>query len=150
MNEMRLIFTVWEVKKDYLALAVFAFCLKKKKKKSKRTLGLKVHQDGSKPIYFLEWRSVVASVSDDTPFGPKLELQDVDQFWVDRIEAKLKYWSFTHMLFADIMLIVNKVLMSSLWYFIMVWLAQRKSRGRLKLCYTTTSSQDLRTLQEHG
>ena len=30
--------------------------------KPKRLMGLKVHQDGSKPVNSLEWRSVVASM----------------------------------------------------------------------------------------
>ena len=45
---------------------------------------------------------MVVSVSNSTPFGLKLGLYDVDQFLVDRIKAKLKYWSFTHMLLAHI------------------------------------------------
>jgi hypothetical protein len=37
--------------------------------KSKMLPGLKVHQDGLKSINILEWRSVVAFMSDGTPFG---------------------------------------------------------------------------------
>ena len=55
-----------------------------------------------------------------TYFDLKLGLQDVDQFLVVMIKAKLKYWSSTHLSLADITLIVNQVLMSSFWYFIVV------------------------------
>jgi hypothetical protein len=49
-----------------------------------------------------------------TPFGLKMELQDVDQFLVNRVKGKLKYWTFMNLSLAGRTLIVNQVLMSSL------------------------------------
>jgi hypothetical protein len=49
-----------------------------------------------------------------TPFGLKMELQDVDQFLMNRVKSNLKYWSSTNLSLAGCTLVVNHVLMSSL------------------------------------
>lgn len=61
-----------------------------------------------------------------------LELQDVDLFLVDRIKAKLKNWSSIDLSFVGIMLIMNHVLMSFLWYFILVGVGSRKVLEKIK------------------
>ena len=67
-----------------------------------------------------------------TPFGLKLKLDDVDQFIVGRIKAELEYRSSTHLSCVGITLIVNKVMMSSLWYFIVVWAGAKKVLREIK------------------
>lgn len=67
-----------------------------------------------------------------TPFGLKLKLHDVDQFIVGRIKAKLEYRSSTHLSCVGITLIVNKVMMSSLSYFIAVWACAKKVLRKVK------------------
>jgi hypothetical protein len=61
-----------------------------------------------------------------------MELQDVDQFLVNRVKGKLKYWTSTNLSLVGRTLIVNQVLMSSLWYFIAVWVGSKKLLGRIK------------------
>lgn len=61
-----------------------------------------------------------------------MELEDVDQFLVDKVKVKLKYWSSTHLPLARITLVVNKVLISSLWYFIKVWVGTKKILCKIK------------------
>jgi hypothetical protein len=61
-----------------------------------------------------------------------LELQDVDLFLVDRIKAKLKYWSSIDLSFIGITLIMNHVLMSFLWYFTVVGVGSKKVLRKIK------------------
>ena len=61
------------------------------------------------------------------PFNLKLRSQDVDQFHMHRIKAKLKYWSSTHLSFAGIMLIVNQALMSTFGILLRCGLSHIKS-----------------------
>jgi hypothetical protein len=61
-----------------------------------------------------------------------LELQDVDLFLVDRIKAKLKYWSSIDLSFIGITLIMNNVLMSFLWYFTVVGVGSKKVLRKIK------------------
>lgn len=49
-----------------------------------------------------------------TPFGLHLELQNVDQYVINRVKAKLRYWSSTQLSLASRILIVNQMLISSL------------------------------------
>lgn len=56
----------------------------------------------------------------DTPFGLHLEFQNVDQYVINMVKAKLRYWSSTQLSLVGRILIVNQMLISSLWYFIVV------------------------------
>lgn len=67
------------------------------------------------------------------PFGLDLELRHVDQIWRNRVKSKLKYWSSTTLLLAWQILIVNKVFMSSCWYFITVWASSKRILGKIKV-----------------
>lgn len=55
-----------------------------------------------------------------------LRLPNVDQFLLIMVNAKLKYWNFTHLSLACRTLIVNQMRMSSLWYFSAVWVGFKK------------------------
>ena len=84
-------------------------------------------------IYQWKW----ATTSDlskllGTPVGLHLELQNVDQFIVDIVKAKLKYQSSTHLSLVGRALDVNHVLMSSLCYFIAVWASLKKVLVKIK------------------
>lgn len=68
----------------------------------------------------------------DIPFGLEIKLHDVDHFIVVSIKAKLECWSSTHLSFVGITLIVNQVLMLSLWYFIAVWDGANKVLRKIK------------------
>lgn len=68
-----------------------------------------------------------------TPFGLHLELHNVDQFLINRVKVKLKYWSSTHLSLASRTLIVHQVLMSSFWCFIAVWAGLKKILGKIKV-----------------
>ena len=57
-----------------------------------------------------------------------LEMEDVDQFLVDN----LKYWSSTYLSLIGRTLIVNKKLMSSMWYFIAIWVGLKRILGKIK------------------
>lgn len=71
-----------------------------------------------------------------TPFGVSLATTDVDQFLAGKIKAKLKYWSSIHLSLAARAVVVNSVLLSTLWYFISVWggstVVLRKIRASLR------------------
>lgn len=60
-----------------------------------------------------------------TPFRLSLSTNDSDQFLIDKVKSKLTYWSTTKFSLAARRLIVNQVLMSTLWYFIGVWASSR-------------------------
>ena len=62
-----------------------------------------------------------------TPFGLSLSTTNSDQFLIDKVKSKLTYWSTTKLSLAAQRLIVNQVLMSTLWYFIAVWARSRKA-----------------------
>ena len=61
-----------------------------------------------------------------TLFDLHLELHDVDQPLVDKVKAKLKCWSSTQLSLASRTLIVNHVLMSSMWHFTTVWVGLKR------------------------
>ena len=62
-----------------------------------------------------------------TPFGLSLSTIDVDQFLIDKIRNKLNYWTSTKLSLAAKRLIVNQVLMSTMWYFIGVWAGSKNA-----------------------
>ena len=82
-----------------------------------------------------KWRSLKLF---GTPFGQHLELQNVDHFLINRVKAKLRYWSSTQLSLPSRTLIVNQALMSSVWYFIGVWVGSKKFWERFKFCFATT------------
>ena len=61
-----------------------------------------------------------------TPFGLSLTTSDSDQFLLDKIQSKLTYWTTTKLSLAVRRLIVNQVLMSTLWYFVGVLAGSRQ------------------------
>ena len=85
-----------------------------------------------------------------TSFGLHLELQNVDQFLLTMVKAKLKYWSSTHLSLACRNLIVNQMWMSSLWYFIVVWACLKKILWKIKALlhnYLWSSSENMAQTQ---
>lgn len=61
-----------------------------------------------------------------TPFGLSISTVDVDQFLIAKIRKKITYWTSTKLSLAARRLIVNQILMSTLWYFLGVWAGSRK------------------------
>jgi hypothetical protein len=57
----------------------------------------------------------------DTPFGLKISTLEVDKFLYQKLQKKKDYWSGTHLSLAGRSVIVNSVLLSTLWYFICIW-----------------------------
>jgi len=56
-----------------------------------------------------------------TPFVVSLETSDVDAFLTAKITKKLKYWTSIHLSLAARVVIVNLVMLSTLWYFFSIW-----------------------------
>lgn len=56
-----------------------------------------------------------------TPFGVDLETRDVDRFLANKLTTKLRYWTSVHLSLAGRVIIVNSILLSSLWYFLNIW-----------------------------
>ena len=69
----------------------------------------------------------------DNVFGLNLELHDVDQFLVDMIKAKLKYWSSTHLFFSLQHTHYESCLDVIPWYFIEVWVGFVENFGKIKV-----------------
>jgi hypothetical protein len=63
-----------------------------------------------------------------TLFGLKLDILDVDSFFISKIKKKLSYWCLVHLLLARKIMIANFVLAFLLWYFVAV----RGGRSNLK------------------
>ena len=61
-----------------------------------------------------------------SPFGLSVSTADIDHFLMEKIRKKLTYWTSTKLSVAGRRLIVNQVLLSTLWYFIGVWAGSRK------------------------
>jgi hypothetical protein len=55
-----------------------------------------------------------------TPFGLNLAIMDMDTFLEEKITKKLKYWINIHLSLAGRAIIVNTVLLSTLWFFISI------------------------------
>lgn len=60
-----------------------------------------------------------------TPFGITLETANVDEFLANKISKKLQYWTTIHLSMAARTIIVNSVLLSTLWYFLSLWCGLR-------------------------
>jgi hypothetical protein len=56
-----------------------------------------------------------------TPFGLSLKTDDVDSFLQDKITKKLSYWNSQFLSLAARRVIVNSILLSTLWFFIHIW-----------------------------
>lgn len=54
-------------------------------------------------------------------FGRNLHIHDVDQFLIKKIPKEFEYWSTMKFSLAGRVVIVNQVLLSTLWFFINVW-----------------------------
>lgn len=78
-----------------------------------------------------------------TPFGLNLDTKDVDAFLTAKIEKKLSYWCSTRLSLPGRALIVNQVLLSTLYYFLAVWAGTiaclRKIKSLLQ-CYLWAGS----------
>jgi len=55
------------------------------------------------------------------PFGITLETQDIDGFLKDKVSKKLRYWTSQYLSLAGQVIIVNAILLSTLYYFIAIW-----------------------------
>ena len=56
-----------------------------------------------------------------TPFGLNLNTPNIDKFIFQKIQKKLGYWTTIDLSLARQGVIVNLVLLSTLWYFISIW-----------------------------
>ncbi len=56
-----------------------------------------------------------------TLFALKLDILDVDSFFISKIKNKLSYWYLVHLLLARKIVIANFVLASLVWYFVAIW-----------------------------
>jgi hypothetical protein len=54
------------------------------------------------------------------PFGLRLEVNDINAFLLNKVKKKLSFWCSTHLSLVGRTLIVNQILLSTLWYFICV------------------------------
>jgi hypothetical protein len=71
-----------------------------------------------------------------TPFGISLDIDDVDEFLQQKITKKLQYWSSQFLSLVARKVIVNSILVSTLWFFIHVWVGSdsiiRRVRASLR------------------
>jgi hypothetical protein len=67
-----------------------------------------------------------------TAFGLNLAIQDVDSFLYDKVTKKLRYWVTTKLSLAGRAVIVNSVLMSTLWFFVSIWGGSREVIRKIK------------------
>jgi hypothetical protein len=66
------------------------------------------------------------------PFGIELSTEDIDQFLIEKIELKLHYWTTLRLSLAARAVVVNMVLLSTLWYFITLWGGSLKATRIIK------------------
>jgi hypothetical protein len=55
-----------------------------------------------------------------TPFKLDFKYAHVDEFLLEKVEWKLRYWSSTKLSFAKRKVVMNIILLLSLWYFVNV------------------------------
>ena len=55
------------------------------------------------------------------PFGIDLSFVDIDEFLMSKITRKLQYWSSTFLCLTAQAIVINSVLLSTLWYFLAIW-----------------------------
>ena len=68
----------------------------------------------------------------DTPFGLNLNTPDVDAFLYSKISKKLDYWSSMKLSLAGRIVVCNKILLSTLWFFITVWGGSNKILKKIR------------------
>jgi len=70
------------------------------------------------------------------PFNITLDTEDIDLFLKQKVSKKLSYWSSQRLLLAGRVIVVNSVLLSTLYYFIAIWIGSihvlRNIRGNLR------------------
>jgi hypothetical protein len=67
-----------------------------------------------------------------TPFGLTLGQEGVDQFLIERIDKKLKYWSAMHINNAGRAMVGNGILISSVFFFLAIWGGSKKGVSKVK------------------
>lgn len=68
------------------------------------------------------------------PFGIDVHTADIDQFLVDKIEKKLSYWTTLKLSLAARSVVVNAVLLSTLWFFVSLWRGSLQVTRKIKSC----------------
>jgi len=63
------------------------------------------------------------------PFGLGLEVNDINAFLLNKVKKKLLFWCSTHLPLVGRTLIVNQILLSTLWYFICVCVCVGRGGG---------------------
>jgi hypothetical protein len=67
-----------------------------------------------------------------TPFGLSMSAQCVDEFLVERVHKSLRYWCTTKVNSTGRGVVVNKILLSSIFFFISIWDGTQKGIARVK------------------
>lgn len=67
-----------------------------------------------------------------TPFDFNLHTHDVDKFLIKKIAKKLEYWATMKLSLAGRAIIINQVLLSTLWFFISVWGESSKALCKIR------------------
>jgi hypothetical protein len=65
-------------------------------------------------------------------FSLNLDVNDDDDFFIEKLQNMLKFWSFFYMPLARKAMIVNLILTSMLWFFITIWGGSKKSIKKCK------------------
>ena len=68
------------------------------------------------------------------PLGIDVHTADIDQFLVDKIEKKLSYWTTLKLSLAARSVVVNAVLLSTLWFFVSLWRGSLQVTRKIKSC----------------
>ena len=72
--------------------------------------------------------------------------QDGNHFVINMVKSKLSYWSYTQLSLVGRTLIVNEMLMFSLWHFIAIWVGSEKVLGNINallrnyLCFNSENT----------
>jgi hypothetical protein len=56
-----------------------------------------------------------------TSFGIQIDTNDIDAFLFQKIQQKLTYWSSVHLSLVGRRIIINSILLSTLWFCVCVW-----------------------------
>jgi hypothetical protein len=78
-----------------------------------------------------------------TPFGIDLHTGDVDTFLLTKVQKKLTYWTTGHLSLTKRALIVNSMLLYSLWFFIVIWVGSLAILRELEGCSKTSFGPEL-------
>jgi hypothetical protein len=55
------------------------------------------------------------------PFGIDLDMQDIDSFISNKVTKKMYYWTSIFLCLTTRVVMVNSVLLSTLWFFLTAW-----------------------------